>query len=101
MPDNMLKIEFDGSDAPKDVAVELEQHVRKATEPLRVHATFRAKSRFGLTEGRCVLSMPAVLRSSKKSERRPQLSSLNGAFFGDLDTSQIDGPTEKSATSQR
>jgi hypothetical protein len=35
MPDTTLKIEFESSDAARDVAVELEQHVRKATEPLR------------------------------------------------------------------
>lgn len=46
MPDTTLKIEFDSSDTATDVAVELEQHVRKATERLRCPHHFPGRISF-------------------------------------------------------
>jgi hypothetical protein len=39
-PNTALKIEFDHSGANKNVLTALEQHARKATEPLRCHHHF-------------------------------------------------------------
>ncbi len=46
MPDPTLKIEFDHSGADKDIATALEQHARKATEPLRCSRHFPGRVSF-------------------------------------------------------